>query len=379
VVTVQVGLTVVLLVAGGLFCRSFMKLMDVHPGFNPEGLAAVEVSMPPGAPGEPDDTERFFREVARTVEAVPGVTMVAGTQALPFPGGVNSQGYRIMRDGESVWIPAWVRFVLPSYHETMEIPLVAGRLLTDADGADAPRAMLVSESLAESTWPGESPVGRTVHYHSAYWTIVGVVGDVSQKSLAAEVEATYYVSTAQYPRRSLTLVARTSGHPARYLPALHEAVWTVDPDIPIGASTTVEELMYAAESDDRFRAVLMLVFAALATLLASVGVFGVTARGVAQRTREMGIRTALGAKGSELVGLVLRASMANAALGTALGLLAAIWASNLISHLLFGIDGRDPITFAGVGALLLAVCLIASFLPAHRVTKIQPMEVISEE
>jgi len=379
VVTIQVGLTVVLLVAGGLFCRSFMRLMDVEPGFDPERLAVVEISVPPGAPDEPDETERFFREIVRALEAVPGVSSVGGIQVLPFPGGLNSQTIQISKNGEHAWVAGWARFVLPSYHETMGIPLLAGRLLSHADAADAPRAMLVSESLAELYWPGEPPVGVRVGYNGETWTVVGVVGDVSQKSLAAGVEGTFYVSTAQYPRRSLTLVARTSDNPARYLPVLREAVWSEDPDIPISASTTVEELVHAAESDDRFRAVLTSVFAALAMLLAAVGVFGVTARGVAQRTREMGIRTALGAQSSELVGLALRGTMASAALGTALGLLAAAWTSNLITHLLIGVEGRDPITFAGVGSLLLAVCLIASFLPAHRVTKIQPMEVISEE
>jgi ABC-type antimicrobial peptide transport system permease subunit len=141
----------------------------------------------------------------------------------------------------------------------------------------------------------------------------------------------------------------------------------------------MDELMGAAESNDKFRAALMLVFAGLATLLAAVGVFGVTARGVAQRTREMGIRTALGAKGSELVSLALRGGMASAVLGTGLGLLAAYWASGLISHLLFGIEGHDPLTFTGVGTLLLSVSLLASYLPAKRVTRIHPMEIIAEE
>jgi putative ABC transport system permease protein len=379
VVTVQVGLTVVLLVAGGLFFQSFMKLMEVNPGFDPEGLAAVEISMPPDAPRAPGDSERFFREIVGVLEAVPGVSMVGGIQALPFPGGVNSQTIQVRRDGQPVWVAGWARFVLPSYHETMGIPLVAGRLLSDADAGDAPRAMLVSESLAELNWPGESPVGVRVGYNGEAWTIVGVVGDVSQKSLAANVEGTFYVSTAQYPRRRLALVARTPDDPARYLPALQEAVWSVDPDIPISAATTVENLMSAAESDDRFRAVLLSVFAALATLLAAVGIFGVTARGVAQRGREMGIRTALGARSSELVSLVLRGSMVSAVMGTGLGLLAAYWISSLISHLLFGIGGHDPLTFAGVGTLLLSVCLLASYVPAHRVTRIQPMEVIAEE
>jgi putative ABC transport system permease protein len=379
VVTVQVGLTVVLLVAGGLFGRSFMKLMEVQPGFDPEGIAAVEISMPPGAPSEPDDTERFFREIVRAMEAVAGVSRVSGIQALPFPGGMNSQTIQIARNGERAWVAGWARFVLPSYHETMGIPLLAGRLLSDTDAADAPRAMLVSESLAELYWPGESPVDVRVSYNGEAWTVVGVVGDVAQKSLAADAEGTFYVPTAQYPRQRLTMVARTSDDPAQYLPVLREVVWSVDPDIPIRASDTMDELMGAAESDDRFRAVLMLVFAGLATLLAAVGVFGVTARGVAQRTREMGIRTALGAKGSELVSLALRGSMASAVLGTGLGLVAAYWVSGLISHLLFGIEGHDPLTFTAVGALLLSVCLSASYVPARRVTRIQPMEVIAEE
>jgi predicted permease len=353
--------------------------LDVHPGFDAEGLAAVEVGVPPGSPDEPEDMERFFRDIVRVTEAVAGVSAVGGIQALPFPGGVNSQTIQVGRNGQPVWVAGWARFVLPAYHETMGIPLLAGRLLTDADAADAPRAMLVSESLAELNWPGESPVGVRVGYNGEAWTIVGVVGDVSQKSLAVDVEGTFYVSTAQYPRRRLTLVARTSDDPARYLPALREAIWSIDPDIPISTSTTLEELMGEADFDDRFRAVLMSVFATLATLLAAVGVFGVTARGVAQRTREMGIRTALGAKASELVNLALWGSMVSAVVGTSLGLLAAYWISSLISHLLFGIEGRDPLTFASVGVLLLAVCLVASYVPAHRVTRIQPMEVISEQ
>jgi predicted permease len=375
----QVGLTVLLLIGFGLFGRSMMRVRAVDPGFDPENLATLEVSLPFGAPHDPQGADAFFRELVRATEGVDGVSRVSATQTLPFPGNTYIHAYQFERDGQVFSARHWGRYVLPSYHETLGIPLLMGRLLSSSDAADAHPVVLVSESLAQENWPGESPLGRTIRLNEEDWTVVGVVGDVSQGSLRSEADPTLYVSTAQFPRESLTLVARTSVDPGKVLPALREAIWSVNPDTPIGTAATLTELVRASEAEGRFRAVLASVFATLATLLAAVGIFGVTARSVEARKREIGIRTALGAGNAELIGMAVRRSLMSAGVGTALGLLAAAWAAGLISHLLFGIEGRDPVTFAGVAGVLLAVSLAASYLPARRATKIQPMRVIAED
>ena len=219
-------------------------------------------------------------------------------------------------------------------------------------------------------------MGVRVRYFGQDFTVVGVVGDVRQKALGSPVEPTFYVSTGQMSRRSMQLVIRTSGEPGVLLPALHEAIWALEPDVPISAPAAMTDLMRFSEADDRFRALLMWVFATVATLLASVGIFGVTARAVAARSREIGIRTALGARGDGLIRLVLRDGLVSALVGTAIGLVGAYWIASVIGHLLYGIDSRDPRTFGAVAALSIAVCLVAAYLPARRVTAISPMEVI---
>ncbi len=382
IVSLQVGLTVVLLVAGGLFGQSLIRVMSVDPGFDAERLATMRVSIPPGQPAEHEggeDAQRFYGELFETLRAVPGVEGVSATSVLPFPGGTNSHSFMYERGGEEHHSTQWARWVHPSYFETLGIPLLRGRLLSEADVADAPGAMLVSESLAEQNWPGESPLGARIRYFERDWSVVGVVGDVRQKALGSPVEPTFYVSTGQMSRRSLDLVVRTAGDAGAALPVLHEAIWSFDSDIPISASAAMTDLMRTSEADDRFRALLMWTFAVLATLLASVGVFGVTARAVAARSREIGIRTALGARADGLIRLVLRDGLVSALVGTALGLVGAYWTASVIGHLLYGIGGRDPLTFVGVAALTIAVCLLAAYVPARRVTAISPMDVLADE
>ncbi len=177
----------------------------------------------------------------------------------------------------------------------------------------------------------------------------------------------------------MQLVIRTSGDPGALLPALHEAIWALDPDVPITAPAAMTDLMRSSEADDRFRALLMWTFAMLATLLAAVGIFSVTARAVAARSREIGIRTALGARADGLIRLVLRDGLVSALAGTAAGLLGSYWAASLIGHLLYGVDSRDPRTFVAVAVLSIAVCLFAAYVPARRVTAISPMQVITDD
>jgi predicted permease len=379
VVALQVAMTVVLLVAGGLFGRSLARVMAVDPGFAPDRLAALSVSPPPGHASEPTDLDLLHAELVAALLRVPGVESVATVNTLPFPGGVDSHAFQFDRAGERVVTTQWARRVSTSYFETMRIPLLLGRLLSDDDGPADPGAMLVSESLAERNWPGESPLGATIRYMGREWTVVGVVGDVRQRALGAPVEATFYTSVRQLTGASLSIAVRTTADPAAAVPALRAAIRAVDPDIPITEATTMRVLMRESEADDRFRALLMWTFAGLATALAAVGIFGVTARAVASRSHELGIRTALGARAAGLVGLVIRDGLPSVLAGTLGGLVGAYWLASLIGHLLYGVGARDPATYGSVAGLVVLVCLAAAYLPARRVTRISPSEVIAEE
>jgi predicted permease len=379
VVSLQVALTVVLLVGGGLLARSLVRLLAVDPGFRAENLATFELVADRGRYPGRAEVSRFFADVVRSLESVPGVVSVAGSYGLPFPGGAPLNGFRIEARGEDGDVVGRRRTVLPGYHETLGIPLLAGRLLSDSDGSDAPGAIVISESMARRFWPDESPVGATVLLWGSRRTIVGIVGDVRHTTLSTEGEPTFYVPFAQAPRRNLNLVIRTAADPAALLPRLSEAVWAVDPDMPVADAGTVSASVSSSAAEDRYRTLLVLVFGGLAALLAAVGVFGVTARGVAQRTRELGIRIALGARHGELVGLILRHSLIIGLAGTTLGLLGAAWTSRLLSHYLFAIEPWDTLTYGAVGAFVALVCLAAGYIPARRVAGLAPMEVLREE
>ena len=311
-----------------------------------------------------------------------GVQEVSATSALPFPGRGSSWTIRVRRGAEEFATTCWVRETDPTYAGTLRIPLLNGRYLSDADDGNAPTAALVSESLAEQLWPNEAPLGQTLRVGGMDRTVVGVVGDVRQEALGLDVQPALYLPLAQSNgrRRAMTLAVRTaSSDPQTTTPALRDAIWSLDPNIVISEPNTMRGLIRDSESDDRFRALLMWTFASIAAVLAAVGIFGVTARAVSARAREMGIRTALGADSNGLIRLVLKDGLLSAALGLALGLVAALWASRLIEHLLFEVDARDPWTFAGAAILSIAVCIFAAYLPARRVTKIEPMEVLADE
>jgi len=266
----------------------------------------------------------------------------------------------------------------------MGIPLLSGRLLSDVDDRDAPGAMLVSEALAERNWPNESPLGVRVSVNGrSDWTIVGIVGDVRQEALGIEVQPTFYAPVAQAMARTtdldLTMVLDLSSDPVATLAAVRDAIWSVNPRIVLHEENTMVGLIRVAEADERFRALLIWTFATIASILAAVGIFGVTARAVSARAREMGIRSALGADAMGLIRLVLKDSLLGAALGLVAGLLVASWVAHLIAHLLYEIETSDLWTYLGAAVLSVTVSALAAYLPARRVTKIDPLKVLVEE
>lgn len=381
VVSIQLGLTVILLVAGGLFGRSLTRLMSIDPGFNPEGLATFAFDVPRARATSDETIAQFQAEVFRVATAVAGVSTVSATSELPFPGGKWSRSFALEPDGPMSEIAMWHRSVRPNYHETMGIPLLAGRMLSEADGPGAPDVILVSESFAEQVWPGESALGKRIYKTGPVggWTVVGVVGDVRHKTLGAAAEPTIYRTTAQAPMRRLYLVARTNHDPASIMAVLQQSIWAEYPDTPITEAGVMTTLVRDSEADDRFRAVLMWTFSALAVLLASVGVFGVMARAVASRTREIGIRTALGARGTALIALVLRDGLICATIGIGIGLIGATWLAGVIRHLLYDLDARDPLTYVVVALLAMMVCVVAAYVPARRILGVSPMEALTDE
>jgi predicted permease len=381
VVSAQIGLTVVLLVAGGLFVRSFVRIMSVDPGFDPDGLVTQRVTLFQRISRQ--QRELLVGEILRVTRDVPGVRAVSVTTDLPFPGRGTNVGLSFQRNGEQVGTTVLFRATDPTYVETMGIPLLRGRLLSDADEGDAPGAMLVSESLAERNWPNESPLGVRISFQGLDYTIVGVVGDVRQEALGIEVQPVFYVPVAQAIARThdldLTMVVKMSSDPVVTLAVVRNAIWSVNPDIVLHEANTMAGLVRTSEADERFRALLMWTFATIAGVLAAVGIFGMTARAVSARAREMGIRSALGADGRGLIRLVLKDGLLSATLGLVLGLVVASWASSLIAHLLYEIEARDPWTYLGAVVLSITTCTLAAYLPARRVTKIDPMEVLAEE
>jgi putative ABC transport system permease protein len=278
-------------------------------------------------------------------------------------------------------IAMWHRSVLPNYHETMGIPLLAGRMLSTTDGPGAPNAIVVSQSFVEQIWPGESPLGKRIYKTGPVgeWTVVGVVGDVRHKTLGAPAEPTIYRTLSQLPSRRLYLVARTTGDVPRVLTSLQEAVWSQDPDTPITETGVMTSFMHDSEADDRFRAILMSTFAILAAILASVGIFGVTARSVSARTREIGIRAALGAHSRSLIILALREGAVGAGIGIGLGLTGVLWAAGLLRSLLYDVDPWDPVAYGLVAILMVLVCLVAVFIPARRAARVSVADAMGIE
>jgi len=380
VVALEIALTTVLLVTGGLLSRSLAHLLAVDPGFDPENLATVDVSLPETRYPTQDAQARFVTDVLAQLEAVAGIRTVTAANGLPFPGTTASWGLRDAdADADLLQLSAKLFHVTPGYFETLGIPLVSGRTLTEADGRDAPPVAVVSESLARRMWPNESPIGGRIRYPWTTVTVVGVVADVQREALNREVELTFYVPFAQFTRGNVSFAARTYGDPRLVIPLLRQAVWSVDGDLAIGRAGTMRSLMSRSASDERYRTQLMGAFALLAAVLAAVGVFGVTARAVAQRNREMGIRVALGARETELVGTMLRGNLITGLAGTGAGLVAALLATRLVSGFLFGVRTWDPTTYIVVAALLSSICLAATYVPARRIARIDPVDVLRAE
>ena len=382
-VVVEMALSVVLLAGAGLLIKSLWLLGRVSPGFNPKGVLAARLSLPELKYPKGIERAVVFQRVIERLEAIPGVENVGGVNDLPFSGSETSSSFDIegmpLRSAEENR-QADRRDISPDYFKALGIPLLKGREFTDQDNADSTNVIILNEDLARKYWPASDPLGQRIKLNDKYWEIVGIVGDVKLLDLAARDKPELYRPCAQSGSPPWMFFAiRSRFGPESLIASVRNAVRDVVPDEPLYDVGTMEERVDASTAPRRLNAVLLGVFAALALLLSAVGTYGVIAYSVAQRTRELGIRMALGADRSDVLSMVTREGLALAGAGVALGVVAALGLTQFLASMLFSVRPADPLTFVSVSVLLVAIALVSSYIPARRATKVDPMVALRYE
>lgn len=380
----QVALSFVLLIAAGLMVRSFVKLQQVNAGYNPENVLTANVPLSFSKYTTNAATLNFFDSVMRKLEGTPGILAVGVNNGAPLAPGMRMDTTFIVEGravNEREALPSCdVNFVSAGGMQLLGIPLISGRFFTPHDNADSPEVAIISRSLAQHFFPNEDPLNKRISADNGKtWVkIIGVVGDVKYYGLDQKTKDTAYVSFAQNPMGG-TLLVKTAGNPTNYARQVREAVLSVDPEQPVNGIQTLNELRGDALVQSRLTAVLLALFAGLALAIAATGLSGVTALMVSQRTREIGIRMALGAQSNEVMRMVLMQGMQTIVLGLAAGIVGALLFSQVMRALLFETTVNDPATFAGVALMFLAVGFAASYVPARRVTKVDPLIALRSE
>jgi putative ABC transport system permease protein len=381
-VVMEVALALVLLVGGGLLMRSLQRLFAISPGFDTAGLLTMQVQTL-GRRFDQATNDRFFAQALEAVRRTPGVRAAAFTNQLPLSGDDDEYGARFEGDDPNLGYNVFRYAVSPGYFETIGVPLRRGRLINENDNANAPPILLISESLAKRKFGDRDPIGKRLHVgpiDRPWYTIIGVVGDVKQVSLAVNQPDAVYIPTTQSwdVEGTQSLIVRAVNADG-LTSVIKKAIWSANKDQPIVRIATMDSLLRASAGERRFALVLFEAFGFVALALAAIGVYGVLASSVAERTREIGIRLALGAQKSSVLHLVLRQGLMLTLGGVSLGLLAAWALTPLLLKLLYGVTPTDPFTFAAVALLLIAVALVACYIPARRVTKVDPLVALRYE
>ncbi|HEX3187384.1 MAG TPA: ABC transporter permease, partial [Pyrinomonadaceae bacterium] len=381
-VVFESALAVVLLIGAGLLIRSLVALQNTNPGFDANNVLTLRVDLPRGKYDTPEKSSNFFQQLEQRLVGLPGVESVGFITELPLSGQPNDAPFTV--EGRPPVAPgqefgADFRRISQNYFQTLHIPLLRGRNFTEQEVRDNARVIIVSESLVSTVFPNEEPLGKrllTVLSDKPF-EIVGIVGDIRHRSLQFQPYAAMYLPTIQSGRMNIAL--RTQGDPMSLVPAVRKEVQGIDRDQPIAAIRTMGEWVDRSTSTPRYRTTLLGLFATIAMILAATGIYGVMSYSVAQRTHEIGIRMALGARRLDVLNLVVRQGMLLVVIGLGIGLLGAFALTRVMASLLFGVTAKDPITFVAVAGLLAVVALIACYIPARRATKVDPLTALRYE
>jgi predicted permease len=392
-VSAQIAITMVLVIGAGLLGRSLQKVLAVNPGFRVEGVVTMDVSLP-----WVDDSQAkirqglFYAQLIDRLGRIPGVQRIGAASALPLDGGLPDGMFLLMTQAEVPKTPdgfgAMFRqtertgnadfcVATAGYFQALGIPLIRGRLFDDRDGPRAPHVAVINEALARARWPGQDPLGRTIEFGNMdgdlrVMTIIGIVGDTRDYGLDRPPRPTVYAHLLQRPRGTVTVAMRTDADVRLVTTAARTALHDLDPELPVRFRTLVQ-VYDASLGSRRFNALLTACFGVTALLLASAGVFGVMAYAVSRRTREIGVRVALGAGSGDVLGLIVGQGARTIAAGVLAGLAGSLALTRTVQSLLYDVTATDPVTFGGVTVLLVGVALAACYLPARRATKVDPM------
>lgn len=380
----EVALALTLLAGAGLLVRSLRAIQEVDPGFRAENMLTFQVALPDAKYPESEQTTAFFSQLLEGVRAAPGVTAAGLTSVLPFSGGWSTssftvEGYEPRGDEPGPW--GDFRVVSEGYDRALGVTLIRGRFLTDADDENAPLVAVVDEEMVRRYWPNEDPIGKRISEDEGVWiTVVGVVRHTKHAGLNDEDRVQLYLPYRQLGGvAQATIAVRTTGDPLAAVGTVRRVVASLDPEQPIANVQSMEALVDQSLQGRRLSVQLLTVFSALAAFLAALGIYGVISHMVAQRTRELGIRMALGAATTSVLMMVLRQGVTLAGIGVGIGLIGAFGLTRLISGQLYGVAPTDPVTFAVTAAVLVVVAVVASLLPAGRAAKVDPMVALRAE
>jgi putative ABC transport system permease protein len=380
----EVALALVLLISGALLLRTFWQLRRVDPGFDYQNTLAVTIQLSEKKYTNDEKISLFNQQLLQRITTLPGVQSAGTTRILPIihdlPAGFYLEGRP--REKENQLPQTNYAAVSPDYFKAMGIPLLKGRTFSDRDTTGTPRVAIISQTMAQRYFPNEEAIGKRINVITGperFREIVGIVGDVKQNGLNRETRPHTYEPFAQAPNQFMTLIVRADSDPAALVPAIRSQVFEIDGEQPLQSVRTLEAMVSNSIRQQRFTAIVLSIFAVAALSLAIAGLYGVISYSVAQQTHEIGIRMALGARSRDVLKLVVTQGMKLTILGLAIGVVAAMLLTRLISNLLFGVTATDPLTFALLVAMLLAVALVACYIPARRATKVDPLVALRYE
>jgi putative ABC transport system permease protein len=383
-VAVEVALSLMLLIGAGLMLKSFLRLQQINPGFNPDNVLAVNLTLSSSKYPEDRQQAAFFQEALSRLQSLTGVQSAAATTTLPLTLSVSGSDLRVEghpepEAGKEMMVAT--SSISPGYFRTLAIPLKKGRDFSDRDKSGAPSTAIINDDLARVYFPDEDPIGKRITFTDgeSWISIVGVSGDVKQLGLDSTAKPQVYFPYLQVAAPSMTLAVRSTSNPTSLTAAVKNQIQIIDKDLPIDEAKTMHQLLSDSSSGRRFNMLLLTVFAVVSLILAMVGIYGVMSYTVTQRTHEIGVRVAIGAQSRDVFRMVIRQGMLLAMIGIAFGLAGAFALTRLMTTMLFGVAPNDPATFVGIALLLTGVALVACYIPGRRATKVNPLEALRYE